>query len=296
MLKTRLSVQSDRLVKTSPSKVSASTFTQPKARITADASAGGTDFAAPHASSAPMSTMGFGGPTFNTTFMGILPEYNENLLLSYYRDCYYYDSVGGATVDIISSFPFSDWTLAGLDNDQLSKFNESMARLNIRSLLSEISNAYLVDSAFIGSLVYDPESKIFQDILIHDFANASITPQPFYSIDPVISVNSANSISQFMNAGSPYVNDVMAKYPKSLLRTFMNGSTVLDPLTTLYVPRKGMMDRSSASYLKRLLPVYMLEKILFRGTLTEASKRLRSTSHIKVGDETWEPNNAETAL
>lgn len=294
MLNSRLSVQANRLVRSTPTPGRSNVQrTIGKANIQAN----GLDvgFGPPMAGGAPMSTMGIGGPAFNTMFMGILPEYNENLLLSYYRDCYYYDSVGGATVDIISSFPFSEWTLAGIENDMISKYSESLARLNMRSLLQEISNAYLVDSAFIGSLVYDPKSKIFQDILIHDFANASVTPQPFYSIDPVISVNSTNALNQFLNAGSPFVNETLANYPKALINTFLGGSTVLDPLTTLYLPRKGMQDRTSASYLKRLLPVYMLEKILFRGTLTEAQKRLRSTSHIQVGDETWEPNNAEMA-
>lgn len=288
------------MIKSGPRQAASLPMRASKASITANdmcfGDGGGMGgFNSPMASGAPISTMGFGGPAFNTTFMGILPEYNENLLLQYYRDCYYYDSVGGATVDIISSFPFSEWTLAGVENDKIVKYNESLARLNMRSLLQEVSNSYLVDSAFIGSLVYDPVGKIFQDILVHDFANASITPQPFYSIDPVISVNTTNQLNQFLNAGSPFVGEVMKNYPKDLIRTFMGGSTILDPLTTVYLPRKGMQDRTSASYLKRLLPVYMLEKILYRGTLTEATKRLRSTSHIKLGDDNWEPNNAEMA-
>ena len=301
MFNSRLAIQANRLVK-SPSQVhSKNTSSQRQTKAGANnitANDMGAGFSPPMgggSTSAPMSTMGFGGPAFNTTFMGILPEYNENLLLQYYRDCYYYDSVGGATVDIISSFPFSEWTLAGVDNDKIVKFNDSLARLNMRSLLQEVSNAYLVDSAFIGSLVYDQDNKVFQDILIHDFANASVTAQPFYGIDPVISVNTTNALNQFLNAGSPFVAEVMQNYPKSLIKTFMGGSTILDPLTTLYIPRKGMQDRTSSSYLKRLLPVYMLEKILYRGTLTEATKRLRSTSHIKVGDDTWEPNNNEMA-
>lgn len=296
MFNSRFSVQANKIVKNpNTSRNSGGALHASKSNITANDLANAGGYAMPVGNSAPMSAMGFGGPAFNTTFMGILPEYNENLLLQYYRDIYYYDSVGGATVDIISAFPFSEWTLAGVDNDKITKYNESLARLNMRSLLQEVSNSYLVDSAFIGSLVYDPENKIFQDILIHDFANASITAQPFYAIDPVISVNTTNQLNQFLNAGSPFVKEVMKCYPQQLIKTFMGGSTVLDPLTTLYLPRKGMQDRTSASYLKRLLPVYLLEKILYRGTLTEAQKRLRSTSHIKVGDDTWEPNNAEMA-
>jgi hypothetical protein len=252
----------------------------------------GSSYTTPMAGS-NTSVMTFGGPAFNTTFLGIIPEYNEALLTTYYRDCYYFDNVAGAMVDIISNMPFSDVTLAGVENKNIAPFRESLTRLNFRTLMQEISMTHLVDGAFIGSLVYDFDHKVFQDVLIHDFVNSSITPQPFYSLDPVISVNSANALNQFLNSGSPFLTEALQNYPKQLLETFSRGSAVLDPLATLYIPRKGMRDRTSVSYLKRLLPVYMLEKTLYRGTLTEAMKRQRSTSHIQIGDENWEPTDAE---
>lgn len=241
----------------------------------------------------PMSTIGFGGPTHNTTFLGILPDYNENFLTTYYRDCYYYDSVAGSTVDIIANFPFSDYTLTGIEDSDIPVFSESLSRVNIRSLLQEISTNYMVDGAFIGSLVYNKTDKVFQDVMVHDAMNSTISQNPFYAVDPVISVNSANALNEFLGMGSPYVEQMMKAYPRGLLDTFRSGSVVLDPLTTLFMQRRGLRDRTHASFLKRLLPVYMLEKLLYRGTLVEATKRLRSTSHITAGDDVWEPNNAE---
>jgi hypothetical protein len=47
------------------------------------------------------------------------------------------------------------------------------------------------------------------------------------------------------------------------------------------------------SYLKRLLPVYLLDKILYRGTLMEAHKRQRATTHIMAGDDNWIPTDTE---
>jgi len=249
----------------------------------------------PATSGVPISVGMFGGPSYTTMFNGILPEGNETLLNMYYRDCYYYDSVAGSCVDIISNFPFSEFTLTGLESEELEPFAETVARLNVRALTQEISNAYLVDGAFAGSLIYDPKNKVFQDILVHDAANITVTPQPFYSIDPAITVNSANSLNQFLNSGSPYINEVLQHYPQGLLDTFRAGNVVLDPLATVYIPRRGAQDKTSVSYLKRILPAYMLEKVLYRGTLTELSKRQRSTSHIKVGDDVWEPTNQEMA-
>lgn len=240
----------------------------------------------------PTSIMPVGGLTYNHMFTGLLPEAEESLL-PYYRDCYYYDPVAGSAVDLSSNIPFSDWTLTGLPSEEIEIYSESLARLNMRSLLPEISNAYLVDGAFIGSLVYEPKTKVFQDVLIHDRLNCAITLQPFYSVDPIITANTANYLSQFYHSNSPYVRAITDQYPKGFIDAFMQGAVVLDPITTIYIPRRGLQNKANVSYLKRVLPAYMLEKLLFRGTLVEASKRMRATTHLMVGDDVWEPTVGE---
>lgn len=240
----------------------------------------------------PVSTMPVGGVAYNHMFTGILPEAEESLL-PYYRDCYYYDPVAGSAVDLSGNIPFSEWTLTGLPNEEIEVYSESLARMNMRSLLPEISNAYLVDGAFIGSLVYEPKSKVFQDILIHDRLNCSVTLQPFFAVDPIITANAANYLSQFYHSNSPYARAITDQYPKGFIDAFMQGAVVLDPITTIYIPRRGLQNKANVSYLKRVLPAYMFEKILFRGTLIEASKRMRATTHIQVGDDVWEPTIGE---
>lgn len=234
-----------------------------------------------------ISTQTFGGPTFTTMFQGIIPEFNEVGLIPYYRDIYYHDPVAGAAVDISCSFPFSDLALTGLDSEDLQAYNETLSRINTRTLMSEIAMGYLVDGLFTGTLVYDPEREVFQDVLQHDALNTSVTPQPFHALDPVIQVNSSHVLNQLLNAGSPYLDSILSSYPPGIVDIYRAGKVVLDPLTTLFVGRKGPTDREYVSYLKRIMPMYMLEKVLYRGTLTEAHKRQRSTSHITVGTDNW---------
>lgn len=240
-----------------------------------------------------MSVAAFGGGNFTTMFQGIVPENNEDALIPYYRDIYYHDPVAGSAVDISSSFPFSDMALTGLESTDLKVYNECLARINVRTLMQEISNCHLIDGRFTGTLVYDDNRKVFQDILVHDALNTSVSSQPFHSMEPVIKVNSSGVLSQLLNSGSPYLDSVLSAYPAGLVDMFSSGTVVLDPITTLYLPRKGAMDRSSVSYLKRIMPMYMLEKVLYRGTLTESQKRQRSTSHIKAGDDLWTPTDPE---
>jgi hypothetical protein len=240
-----------------------------------------------------MSVATFGGPGFSTIFQGIAPEFNETALIPYYRDIYYHDPVAGAAVDISSSFPFSDMALTGLESSDLKIYNESLARINIRTLMQEISNNYMIDGQFTGTLVYDSSRHSFQDVLIHDALNTSVSPQPFHAMEPVVQVNSSGPLNQLVNSSSPYLDSILSSYPAGIVERFMSGTVVLDPITTLFIPRKGAMDRNSVSYLKRILPMYMLEKVLYRGTLTEAHKRQRSTSHITAGDDVWTPTDTE---
>jgi hypothetical protein len=48
------------------------------------------------------------------------------------------------------------------------------------------------------------------------------------------------------------------------------------------------------SILQRLLPIYLMEKPIFRGTIEQAYRRRRSILHLSVGDgEDWLPTNTE---
>lgn len=295
MIKTRLSAGSNTLQRTfSGSNVTSSVSTSPKSK--GKDTGINASFLPSASTGGPVSTSYFGGPGYSTLLQGIVPDKNPMAMIPYYRDCYYTDGIAGATVDMSSTFPFSDFSLTGLQSGELDVYNDSLSRLNMRSLMSEISAAYLVDGAFIGTLVFDPASRSFQDVLVHDTANAQISMQPLHSLDPVIKVNSANALNQFLGSDSPYIDSMLSSYPKSIIETYLEGNVALDPLSTLFVPRRGLQDSTHTSYLHRVMPSYLFEKVMYRGTLIEAHKRQRSTTHIKMGDENWIPSDEEIAM
>lgn len=286
MFKTRITVDNGNLQRRSQPSASARTSAvyaskgAAEKKVTANAS---------------LSIGSFGGVQTSTMFRGIIPDNasDDAALGTMLRDIWHYDNVGGSAVDLQCGLAFSDWTLIGIDPKLASIYSDSLAQLNMRVMLPQISRNYLVDGAFIGTLLWDQSSKTFQDILIHDRFNATISPQPFFSVDPIVTVNSATNLQQFFNTYSPYADSMLKGYPKAMLENFMQGSNVLDPVTTLMALRKGTQDSTCVSYLRRLLPMYMLEKTLFRGTLTEASKRQRATTQIAIGDDNWEPTTNE---
>lgn len=223
------------------------------------------------------------------------PQFTDSSPLIYmFRDMYLYDSVAGAAIDIQSTFPFSDFELRGLPSEELRYFWDSIERLNLRRMMPEVSIAHLTDGFFCGSLIFDPKAKQFMDVMIHDALQCNIEHNPFYNADPTITVTVPPNLLSGLSGGSTYLRRYLKNVPEHFIQLIMQGKFTIDPLSTLYIPRKGLTDRAYVSYLQRVLPMYLVEKAMFRGTLTEAHRRQRAMTHITVGDgDVWVPEDAE---
>lgn len=210
-------------------------------------------------------------------------------LLDMYRDIYYFDSVAGATVDMYANLPFSDYTLGGLDDKDLEKFNESLNLLSILTLLPEITIDHLVLGAHISIPIFDAERKVFKDLMpIAPDACEYVIP-PLYNQDPIIEYKLEERYSAFFKSKSNRVQELIAQLPKNLINSLQKGKFELDPLTTIWLPRRTLTGALATSYFKRLLLLHLTEKSLWRGTLIESQRRIRSIVHIVCGDDSWEP-------
>lgn len=216
---------------------------------------------------------------------------NRKTFNKLYHDMYNYDAVCGATVDLYSTLPFSDFTLGGVSNSSvLEIFYENIERLNIRTLLNELSIDYMVTGTFLGSLLYNKEKKLFFDIMPHDVGNADIMSLPFYSQDPIIKVTFPDTVTRALKSGSKRTQAICEKLGPAVVEKLLSGSLELDPLGTIYLPRKTFSSSEGTSMFKRVLPIYLIEKNLYRGTLIESAKRQRGILHITAGDgDQWDP-------
>lgn len=220
---------------------------------------------------------------------------DPSTLAMFYRDMYLLDHTAGSAIDIQSSFPFSDFQLRGLDEDEMKPFRDAVERLNIGRMMPEISTSYLVDGFFCGSLIFDPRTRQFMDTMIHDAINCTVKRSPFENVDPEVSVDVTSAMSDMFRSESRYYKRYLESLPKAFLNLLEDGRFTLDPVATLFVARKTLSDRSYVSYLHRCLPMYLIEKTMYRGTLTEAHRRQRAMTHIRAGDKDWVPNTAELA-
>jgi hypothetical protein len=248
-------------------------------------------------SGASMSVNSFWQSNYQYMMTGLLPAdphlIDTSTLQLFYRDIYLFDSVAGSMVDLISTFPFSDWKLSGLDDHDLEFYNTALERLDIKQMLPTISLAHLVDGFFCGSLVFDPGSKQFIDTMIHDALSVAAIPSPFWNIDPTLNVRVGQATQQFMHDTSEYARRYLDTMPAQFIEMLRSGAFTLDPVTTLFVPRRSTTDRAYTSFLHRILPMYLYEKTLYRGTLTEAQRRQRAMTHVTAGDDNWTPTGEE---
>lgn len=233
-------------------------------------------------------TQYFTGQQMTTLFTGMYPE-SEESLYRFYKDIYSFDAAAGSAVDMISSLPFSDWSLSGAPNAILNKFQSSIERLNLRVMLPEIAIDYLVFGAFIGTLVFKEDDGIFTDIIPHPRETCRIKAMPFYGVDPVIEVTSDDTVKNFLSSTDKRIEGYRSKLNPRILKLLKSKSFTLDPVTTLFLPRKTYTNNTGTSYYRRIMPLYYLEKLMYKGTLVEAAKRQRAMMHIQAGDDLWEP-------
>jgi len=247
--------------------------------------------------SANVAMNGFWQSQYQYYMTGLIPAdphlIDTSTLALFYRDMYLHDNVAGSVVDIKSTFPFSDWELRGLEQHELNIYDEALEQLDLRQLLPLITNAHLTDGFFCGSLVFDQRKKKFIDTLIHDALQCAVIPSPFWGIDPTINVRVGQATQQFLHDTSEFAMRYLNSMPQQFIEMLRSGSFTLSPMTSLFIPRRSTTDRAYTSYLHRLLPMYLIEKTLFRGTLTEAQRRQRAMTHITAGDGDWTPTGEE---
>jgi len=241
--------------------------------------------------SVSVSTIGTGSVKYlDTLLSGFIDERNETQLRNIYRDIYYYDSVCGGAADMISTLPFSDFSLNGLDDKKLEVYQHAVDRLNLKTQFPSFALGYLVDAEYAGTLVM--QDKSFTDILPHDIQDCNIEDMPFVSQDPLITVSKSEKLKNFLESEAEVIKRQRRNYPAKMLKALEENEFELDPLTTIYLARKGINGKPT-SFFRRVLPWYLIEKTLLRGTIVEASKRQRSALHVAAGGDMWEPTPEE---
>jgi hypothetical protein len=218
-------------------------------------------------------------------------DHPDKVLFNLYRDIYHHDPVSGSATDMYATLPFSEFSIGGADDKFLAPYKEAVEMLNLRTAMPEITTDHLVTGSYISSMLYSKGEKRFIDLMNHRLDNAEITPLPFYSQDPIINMKIPETLKSTLALDSPRIHTLKKKLGKDFVQKLESGNLELDPLGTIYLPRKTFSFGEGTSWYRRIVPLYLIEKNLFRGTLVESGKRQRGIMHLQMGDgDQWEPS------
>lgn len=220
---------------------------------------------------------------------------DDRQLFNVYRDIYFFDPICGSYVDLFSTLPFSDVSFSGAKDSILEPYYEVNERLGLTSSMPNITTDIQVTGAFCGSMLYNKDRKKFIDLMTHRYDNLEVTPLPFVSQDPVFELRIPREIKQAFAKDSKRITALKQELGPAFVDKLMNDTTMeLDPIGTIYIPRKTFSFGEGVSVFRRVLPIWLIEKNLYRGTLIESGRRQRGILHAQLGDgDQWEPSQEE---
>lgn len=220
---------------------------------------------------------------------------DDRQLFNVYRDIYHFDPICGSYVDLFSTLPFSDVSFSGAKDSVLEPYYEVNERLSLTSSMPNITTDIQVTGAFIGSMIYNKDRKKFIDLMTHRYDNIDVTPLPFISQDPMFELRIPQYVREAFTKEGKRIDALKKELGQSFVDKLVNDTTMeLDPIGTIYIPRKTFSFGEGISVFRRVLPIWLIEKNLYRGTLIESGRRQRGILHAQLGDgDQWEPSQEE---
>ena len=215
---------------------------------------------------------------------------DDKSLFDVYRDIYYFDPIGGSYVDMYSTLPYGEFSLGGAKDSLLEPFYDVCERLRIGSMMPSITTDRMVTGAHVSSMLYNKQQKKFLDLMCHRYDDINVIPLPFNNQDPILEWTVPDETRAAMSHESERVKKLRAYIGADLCKKIDSGEAIeLDSLGTIYLPRRQFSSGKGISCFRRILPVWLIEKNLYRGTLIESGRRQRGILHAQLGDGSeWE--------
>lgn len=231
---------------------------------------------------------------YERDFMESFIQYNSSASLrKIQNDIFFFDPIVGTVVETRSNLPFSNFEISGTSSkERRQKYTSSVNAMQIRSMLPRIARERMVEGYHISYMNFDDETKKFVSIIPHSPEYCSLTPIPVYGRDPLIDVNYPDHILNCVKSEDEDMKNELERYAEDLLDMIKEKKTRLDPKFTLYVARQPFTwSPYGISYLRRLIPIWLYEKSLARGTIDLSGRRQKALLHLIMGDDEWLPTN-----
>lgn len=237
------------------------------------------------------STM-FSLPVDSHVLDGFVDPENAVQMRQIYRDLYFHDPICGTCVDIYSTLPFSNFSLTGLpDREMLVKHVDTCEALRVKTLFQALTIDQLVEGAPCGALSYNERKKIIDGYLPFNPDYVEFKWNPMFGQRPLMDVKLGDETRRiFRDTSDPRVTAILSKLPESLKALFSGGEKVrLEPMSSVYIPRAQRLGHrpEGLSLFRRIVPIWLIEKTLMRGTIEMAHRRQRGIMVVTAGDMDW---------
>jgi hypothetical protein len=240
----------------------------------------------------------FALPTDLHILDGFVDSSNDLQMRQIYRDLYYHDPICGTCVDIYSLLPFGDFSLSGLpDRHMLNKFLETVEALRVKTLFPTITIDQMVEGAVTGAICFNDKKKIFDKYLPLNLDFVELFTHPLHGEDPLMDIKISDEAKRvFKDKNDPRVKRLIEDLPDVLKDLFEKGSKLkLQPENGIYIPRASRLSHKGegVSLYRRIVPMWLIEKALARGTIESAYRRQRGIMWVQMGDMDWIASPAE---
>lgn len=242
----------------------------------------------------------FALPTATSIVDGFFAKDDHISMRALCRDMFMYDPICGGAIELYSSLPFGQFSLSGLpEAEMIDKHHECLQAMKVDSLFTPITVDYLVDGAPIGALSVDPKRKIVDHYIPFNADDCTLHFSPMHDDTPLVDVKFPEEYRRvFAKKNDARVEALKARIPEIIRKELIDGGMKeLNPENTVYIGRDTQsFNQRGVSLLTSLLPYWILEKALLRGTIQMAYRRQRGILVIQMGSDTWPTTKEEMDL
>ena len=208
-------------------------------------------------------------------------------IYKYYDAMFREDSVCGAAIELRANIPYGDFTLTGVDKAKLQVYEEAVDNMRLRTLMPRIAIERDVQGAFLGLLDWNSTKRTYDSMLSYSRQHVSKIIYPLVQgMDPVVDLEVSSFLADIATSDDPRTKDIKACIPRYLLQGAKGGSKqgIPVPMDSIVWIDRPHTDPRFNSILHRILPIFLIERALTRGTIEAAHRRQRGILHIVVGN------------
>jgi hypothetical protein len=212
---------------------------------------------------------------------------NRVLANSIWREMYKRDPAIAIATDMYSDLPWSDFSIAGIDDPEIKKFYEDMFNeINIVGKLPEFSRDYLVVGELVLHAIFNSTKGYWERIISHNPDYIRVEGVGLAIEDPLLWLKPTPEIKRLINSSDPRVRKLKNVLPRKIINAVRSNQEIpLDALNTTFLPRlNSSYDLRGQSLYTRLFRIVMYEDFIVNASLSVAQRNAAPLRIFKLID------------